>query len=124
MAAAARASRRIRRERIGTPHVAPDDVALAALCADEFGANLLSQARDQYLDSIALVREILAIDMLGQFALADDPPLLMYQIAETAIFELCQPERAAVARRVLLLGVEKNAIDTEDGGGIAPKTAE
>ena len=112
----------MRRERIDTLQVAPDDVALAALGADELGANLLAQACDQDLDRIALVREILAIDMLGQFALADNAPPVVHQIAKGTELKLCQPERAAVALRVLLPGIEKNTIDLQDGGGMSGGT--
>ena len=79
---------------------------MSAFGADKASADFLAQTGNQHLHGIAVVRKILAINMLRQFPLANNAALLVHEIAERPIFELRQAEHAAIEGRILLFRVE------------------
>ena len=62
----------------------------SGVCGSGFGPDLAADTRYQHFDGIAVRLTIGAIDMLGQFALADNPPGMVHQCLAVVFEVRCQ----------------------------------
>jgi len=84
-----------------------NDIAVAAPRRDRIGADLAAHASHENFDGVAVRLAFAAIDMVDQFALRDDAPLMVQEIAQQPEFERrkvdAPPRHDDVFRRVSML---------------------
>src|SRR5215210_6347988 len=83
-----------------------EEITETAHGLDDVDAELLADAADKHFDGVGIAVEVLVVEMLDQFGARNDPPGMVHQIGQQAVFMGGELDRIAIDGHAAVAGVE------------------